>query len=69
MEKIKKEMIEYRDLLGQPLIGSERVKDAETKEELAEIIDEHEEHLEGVVNDTQSALRSFKTKIGLGFQP
>ena len=65
IEKIKKEMTDYRDLIGGSLLDSADIEICETKEELAEIIDKHNHHLEGVLNDTQSSLNRFKRKLGL----
>tara|TARA_B110000211_G_scaffold212859_1_gene252843 strand:- start:387 stop:599 length:213 start_codon:yes stop_codon:yes gene_type:complete len=65
IEKVKKEMTDYRDLIGGSLLDSSDIEICETKEELAEIIDKHNDHLEGVLNDTQSALSRFKIKLGL----
>lgn len=65
IEEIKKKMINYTDLGGNSLLGKEEINQCETKEELAEIIEQHHNFLESVVNDTQNALLRFKNKLGL----
>lgn len=65
IEEIKKQMIDYEDLIGGQLLEVNDVEICETKEELALIIDNHNDHLEGMLNDAQSALMRFKQKLKL----
>jgi len=65
LDEIKKEMINYRDMFGGDLLEVANVKDAATKEELAAIIDSHNDHMELMLNDAQSSLNRFKRRIGL----
>lgn len=63
--EIKEKMTEYEDMFGGNLIDGDNIKKAKTKEELAAIIDSHNDHLEMVLNDAQNSLSRFKTKLGL----
>lgn len=58
-------MKEYRDFFGGNLISSEKIDSCKTKKELADIIDEHDSHIEAMATDAQSSLNRFKQKIGL----
>lgn len=65
IEAIKKKMVEYRDFFGFDLLGVSEVEKATTKEELAEIINQHYTHLELMCNDAQSSLERFRKSLGL----
>lgn len=65
LKEIKTEMKKYTDLLGRSLLSSTDIDDCDTKEELAAIIEEHNDHLEDVLNDTQNSLGRFKERLGL----
>lgn len=65
INQIKTEMKSYIDFVGADLLGVDRVDECETKEELAQIIEEHSYHLEIVLSDAQSHLENFKKRIGL----
>lgn len=65
IREIKKEMTKYRDFFGGDLLNVSDVKNAKTKEELSEIINKHNTHLEMMVCDAQCSLDRFKKKLGL----
>ncbi len=62
---IKKEMKQYRDMLGADLLDVSEVDNAKTKKQLAAIIDNHSNHLEMILTDAQSSLERFRKKLGL----
>ena len=51
IEKIKKEMIEYRDFYGGDLLESNEIKNCKTKKELAKIIEHHRDHMEAMLSE------------------
>ena len=63
IKDIKKEMLHFRDFMGEKLLEVENVLSCNTKDELENIIDTHETHLEMILNDAQSHLSDFKTKL------
>ena len=63
--EIKKSMLAYTDLFGRNLIDYSSIKNATTKEELANMIDGHNDHIESSANDAQSSLARYKTSLGL----
>jgi hypothetical protein len=65
LSEIKKQMLEYRDFFGGNLLETEKIKNANSKEELAEIIEIHDSFLESQVNDAQNILSRFKERLGL----
>ena len=65
INEIKTEMEAFIDFFGDGLFEKHEIKDAETLEELAEIIDSHHSQLEMRCNDAQNHLERFKTKMGL----
>jgi len=69
IEKIKKEMISFRDFYGGDLLGLDEIKDAKSEKELEQIIERHRSHMEMMLNDACSHLDSFKRKIGLHLLP
>lgn len=69
IEKIKKEMIAYRDFYGGDLLQVDEVKNAKSEKELERIIERHRSHMESMLSDACSHLDSFKKKIGLHLLP
>lgn len=65
IKDIKKEMKDYIDFFGGSLISYERIDYCKTKKELSELIDEHNNHMEGMLTDAQSSLSRFKQKLTL----
>jgi len=66
IEKIKQEMLNYRDFYGGDLLGSSEIANATTKEELNNIIENHRSHMEAMLSDANSHLDNLKRKIGIG---
>lgn len=67
IEKIKKEMSEYRDFYGGDLLDSSEIESATTKEELNNIVERHRSHMESMFSDASSHLDSLKRKCKLGY--
>lgn len=65
IEMIKQKMLKYRDFYGGDLLNVSDIKNAKTKQELAEIIEKHRTHMEDMLCDAHSHLDHFKTRIGL----
>lgn len=65
LEKIKEEMIAYRDFFGGDLINVSEVDNAQTKEELKQIIWRHHSHMEDMLSDAKSHLNHFQNKLGI----
>jgi hypothetical protein len=63
IEKIKEKMIAYRDFYGCDLLGLDRIEQAETKDDLKEIIDEHESFIEDMLSDAKSHLSHFRQSL------
>lgn len=62
--EIKKEMIEFSDLLGSKLSPKE-IEECQSKEDLAKLLDSHCDHIEGMANDTISGVDKFRERLGL----
>jgi hypothetical protein len=62
IKEIKEKMIAYRDLYGQQM-NVDSINLATTKEELASIIDTHEQHIEDCCNDATRSLGRFKQSL------
>lgn len=65
LNKIKKEMIEWKDFFGGDIPDTEEIKNAKTKNELQQILHRHSSRLEDMLSDAQSHLANFKKKLGL----
>lgn len=65
IEKIKQEMLEYRDFYGGDLLNIDEVMACETKDELKQILNRHEGHMEAMLSDAVSHLNHFSQKLGL----
>lgn len=65
IEKIKEEMIKYRDFYGGDLLNVDEVITCETKDELKEILWKHDSHMEMMLSDAKSHLNHFTQKLGL----
>jgi hypothetical protein len=65
IEKIKEEMIKYRDFYGGDLLDVSEVENAKSKKELEQIIERHRSHMEMMLSDANSHLDSFKKKVSL----
>lgn len=65
LEKIKKEILNYRDFYGGDLPDYERIQKAKTKNELSSILEEHRDYMESMLADAHSHLDNFKRKLGL----
>lgn len=64
LEQIKKRMLEYRDFYGGDLIVTDKINEARTKEELNEILHQHENLLEDSLIDALNHLKKFKREVG-----
>lgn len=64
-EAIKAKMKKFKDFFGGDLLDIELIDSCETKQELADLIDRHSQHIEMMCNDAQSHLDRFKKNIGL----
>lgn len=64
LDAIKKKMIAYTDLLGGKMDQS-LIEAASTKEELEQIIADHDTFISEMANDAQIALGRFKEKLKL----
>lgn len=67
IDLIKAAMLDYRDIYGGELFGSDKIEKARTKRQLADIIDKHNDHMCDVLQDAESNLRSFKRKLELPY--
>lgn len=62
---IKKNMIDWNDFYGGDIPDKEAIKNAKTKEELSEILNNHVKLMENTLSDAISHLESFKQELGL----
>ncbi len=67
IEKIKEEMLKWRDFYGGDISDTEEIKNATSKEELNRIMEKHRQLLEDMLRDADSHLDNFKRKVGLGY--
>lgn len=65
IEQIKRKMISFKDFHGCSFLDHEAIKNAETIEELSEIISEYHKFLEYQVVDAQNHLERFSKSLGL----
>lgn len=67
IEKIKEEMLNWRDFYGGDIGDTEEINNATNKEELNNIMEKHRQLLEDMQRDADTHLDNFKRKIGLGY--
>jgi len=67
IEKIKEEMLKWRDFYGGDISDTEEIKNATSKKELNTIMEKHREFLEDMLRDANSHLDNFKRKVGLDY--
>lgn len=65
IEQIKREMLKYRDLFGGDIFYTQEIKEATTKQQLADIIERYRWHLEDALSDAKGHLYSFKKRVHL----
>lgn len=65
IEKIKEELLKYRDFYGGDLLNISDVEAATTREELSKIIELHRSHMEAMLCDAGSHLDNLKRRTGL----
>lgn len=65
LEEIKNKMASYRDYFGSPLINSDDIEACESSEDLAEILDYHEQFIGDQCNEAQNSVNRFKRSLGL----
>lgn len=58
-------MMKFKDFWGGDLINVSDVEIANSKQELAKIIERHQRFLETAANDAECHLNDFKIKLGL----
>ena len=65
ISEIKKQMLAFEDFYGGDLSSSDKIKDAKTKKELNDVLEQHRSFMECMLCDANSHLDSFKKKIGV----
>jgi len=65
IDEIKKAMLEYRDLYGEPLINSGEIMSAKSAVELSSIIWQHASYILDCANDAAHSIEKFADNIGL----
>jgi mevalonate pyrophosphate decarboxylase len=65
LEDIKEKMKAWTDLYGQDLLGVDEVDKAKDINELAAILDRHENHMEAILDDARSHISHFRRDLGL----
>lgn len=58
-------MFEWQDFYGGDIADSEAIRQAKTKDELAEVLNAHKRHMEDMLCDAISHLESFKDELGI----
>ncbi len=58
-------MLEYIDFYGGDITQTDEIKNATTREELAEILERKRSQMEDMLADANSHLDNFKKRIGL----
>ena len=64
LDKIKEEMLKWKDFYGGDISDTDEIKKAESKEELNRILEKHRELLEDMQRDADTHLDNFKRKLG-----
>lgn len=67
LEKIKKQMLSFRDFYGGDLLNVSDIESATSKKDLYDIIERHRSHMEDMLTDASSHLDSFKRRVGLEY--
>jgi hypothetical protein len=65
LTQIKNKMYEWTDFYGGDIPDQEAIRQAKTKDELAQVLSKHKRHLEDMLSDAISHLDSFKNELGL----
>lgn len=65
IKKIKEEMKKYRDFYGGDFLDASEIDKAESKKDLAIIVEKHRDHMESMLADANSHLDDFKRRVGL----
>jgi len=58
-------MFEWTDFYGGDIPDHEAIRQAKTKDELADVLSKHKRYLEDMLCDAISHLDSFKNELGL----
>lgn len=58
-------MFEWQDFYGGDIPDSEAIRQAKTKDELAEVLNSHKRYMENMLCDAISHLEIFKNELGL----
>ena len=63
--EIKEKMKSYVDFFGGNFIGRDEIDSCKTRQELAEIFNQHHAFLESQCNDAQHSMERFQQTLGL----
>ena len=58
-------MLAYRDYYGGDIYLRDEIKNAATKQDLAQIIEQYRSHIEDMANDASRHLDGLKKRVGL----
>ena len=67
IKKIKNELLNWRDFYGQDIADRGAIKNAKTKKELKEVLQNHKDWLEHQNIDALQDLDTFMKELGLNF--
>lgn len=65
IKQIKEELLNYTDFYGGDIPASDSIKKANSRQELAEVIESHRSHLENMLCDANIHLDELKKRCGL----
>lgn len=63
--QIKFKILEWRDLYGMDISDRSAIMESKTKEDLTEVLNNHNRQMENLLNDAQAHLKEFTKEIGL----
>lgn len=66
LNELKNKIFEWTDFYGGDIISAEAVRNAKTKKDLADALEEHRSFMEAQLSDAHSHLDNFKKELGLG---
>lgn len=65
LNELKNRIFEWTDFYGGDIISADAVRNAKTKKDLADALEEHRSFMEAQLSDANSHLDNFKKELGL----
>lgn len=65
LDLLKQKVKDYRDYFGGKILDYDVIDFCSTEEELADLLKNHDNHIEDMCNDAHCSLSRFKKSLGL----